>query len=232
MKHLYKTLWAIVILAIGVAPLWVFQPLSSESQATLPEAGSREERTAVAVEPIEFYSLRLHVSSQGFVEPRYQTDITSQVQGTLAYFSPNFLRGGFVTKGEVLVKLDDKDYRSFLVEAEAELAKIRADLELEQARGQAAKEEWRNINEKPPNGLALRRPQRRHQKARLKAAQAAFDRAQNKLERTTIRAPYDGLVTARTQGLGAYVSAASVLGTVMSTEVAEIRLPLADGDAK
>ncbi|TQV83986.1 efflux RND transporter periplasmic adaptor subunit [Exilibacterium tricleocarpae] len=228
MIYRHKTLWAVALLGLGVLALWLLPSLQ-------PEAEKMQEAEAppfVTATPIAFSSMHLMVSSYGFVQPRYETDIVSQVQGNIVYLSPKFMRGGLVKKGEVLVKIDDRDYQSLLVEAEADLAKAQADLALELARSKVAKAEWENITNKKPSSLGLRHPQLAHEMARLRGSEALLSRARNNLLRTKISAPFDGLVANRAQGLGAYVGAGTVLGTVMSTDVAEVRLPLAGKNLK
>jgi RND family efflux transporter MFP subunit len=76
----------------------------------------------------------------------------------------------------------------------------------------------------------LRKPQLARDEANVKAATAQYERAQRNLQRTQIKAPYDGLVVSRNVDIGQFVSTATSLGTVYSTDIAEVRLPLTDSD--
>jgi membrane fusion protein, multidrug efflux system len=64
----------------------------------------------------------------------------------------------------------------------------------------------------------------------MKAASAQLDRAQKDLERTKIRAPFDGRVRRRVVGLGQAVRNVTVLGTIFASDYAEVRLPISGTD--
>ena len=52
------------------------------------------------------------VESFGTVKPRTQSILFAQVAGQITQVSGQFRDGGFFEKGDVLVQLDDRDYRS------------------------------------------------------------------------------------------------------------------------
>jgi multidrug resistance efflux pump len=56
--------------------------------------------------------------------------------------NPNFVDGGFFEAGEVLVRLEDADYRLAVTRAEALVAQRRQLLIREQAEAELAREEW------------------------------------------------------------------------------------------
>ncbi len=62
----------------------------------------------------------------GQVVTRRRLDLRMPVSGRIVEVSGNLRAGGRVRKGELLVRLDDVDYRTALKEAEAELAEVRA----------------------------------------------------------------------------------------------------------
>ena len=84
----------------------------------------------------------------------------------------------------------------------------------------------------PPTELSLRKPQLAQELARVKAAQASVLRAQRNVERTEIRAPYDAMIDSRNVGLGSFVGTGSMVGKVLGTDIAEIRLPVADNQLR
>lgn len=174
--------------------------------------------------------LNFHVESQGNVRPKTETALSSQVSGKVVELSPVFLAGGFFNKGDVLIKLEQGDYITDLKLAEAELARANAALEEEQARGKVAKEEWRSVKGTIAPELGLRKPQLAQEIANVQAAEAQVERARRNLDRTLIKAPYDGLVRSKNVDLGQFVTIGSNLGVIYGTEIAEIRLPLSDND--
>jgi RND family efflux transporter MFP subunit len=184
----------------------------------------------VDAKPVELETVEFLVYSQGSVQPKNKTMLSSQVSGRVTSIDEKFVEGAFFKKGDVLVELESSDYETDLLLAESELARAQASLDEEKARGKVAAEEWRSFNKGTPPELGLRKPQLAMEEASVKAAKANLQRAQRNFERTKIRAPYDGLVKSRNVDLGQYVSLGSQLGEVYSTHVAEVRLPLTDDD--
>lgn len=180
----------------------------------------------VTVSEIALETVDLKVHSQGVVNARYETRLVAQVGGEIVELSEKFVRGGFVSKGQLLARIDPSDYEAALIEAQANLASASAALEIEQAAGHVAKEEWKNVSATAPSDLGLRRPQLKQEQARVKAATAAVKRAKRNLERTQVVAPYDALIDSRNIGLGSYVGIGQEIGKVYNTSLAEVRLPI------
>ncbi|MCH7708862.1 MAG: HlyD family efflux transporter periplasmic adaptor subunit, partial [Myxococcales bacterium] len=63
--------------------------------------------------------------------------------------------------------------------------------------------------------------------AELDSAIAQLEQAKRDLERTKIRAPFDGRVRQKAVGLGQSVGLATALGVVFAIDFAEVRLPIA-----
>jgi RND family efflux transporter MFP subunit len=164
------------------------------------------------------------------VTPKYETQLIAQVNGEIVELSEAFQRGGFVKKDQLLARIDPNDYQATLIDAQASMASARAALEKEVAQGKVAEREWQQITDSSPTELSLRKPQLAQEIARVKAAQAAVLRAERNLERTEIRAPYDAMIDSRDIGLGTFVSVGKQIGHLLATDVAQIRLPVADSE--
>jgi len=110
-----------------------------------------------------------------------------------------FTEGQPVTKGEVLVRIDDAELR-------AQLAQVQARYEL--AELNVARSE--NLSE--TNTI----PQSETDRARSEFASAKAELAllQTRLEKTQIKAPFDGVVGARVISPGDYVTASTVITTL------------------
>ena len=184
----------------------------------------------VTVKVIQTAPVNFSVGSYGVVKSQFETDLVAQVSGEVIYLSKKFVRGGFVKKGEVLAKIDASDYDAALIDAQANIASAKAALVLETAHADVAKEQWRKIKGSKPTALSLREPQVAQEKARLLSSQAGIKRAKRNLERTVIRAPYDALIHSRLVSLGSYASTGTALGKILSTDIAELRLPVADSE--
>jgi multidrug efflux pump subunit AcrA (membrane-fusion protein) len=107
-------------------------------------------------------------------------------------------------------------------EAEERMIKTRAN---------QARLNWEDLGyDEEPSDLVLRGPQLREAEANMKSAKAQLDQANRNLERTKVRAPFDGRVRRRTVGLGQSVGPGTPLGSVFAIEFAEVRLPITARD--
>ncbi|MGI9502189.1 MAG: efflux RND transporter periplasmic adaptor subunit, partial [Geminicoccaceae bacterium] len=121
------------------------------------------------------------------------------------------------------------DYALSVIRAEAAVVEARQSLARERAEADLAREEWRTLGGgKAADPLVLRQPQMEEATARLKAAEADLELARLAVERTDLRAPFDGRVRSSEVGAGSYVTAGEALARVYATDVAEVRLPLDD----
>ncbi|WP_109354442.1 efflux RND transporter periplasmic adaptor subunit [Sphingorhabdus sp. EL138] len=87
------------------------------------------------------------------------------------------------------------------------------------------------VNAAPTNGLATREPQLQSARAALRRAQAQLADAQTALRRTTVRAPFSGVVRSEEIALGSYVAPGQVLGSMVGTADFEAVIPLSESEA-
>ncbi|MCG3885389.1 efflux RND transporter periplasmic adaptor subunit [Photobacterium leiognathi] len=192
-----------------------------------PEQQKAQVRTPVLeVIRIEKQDVQLSVDSYGVVEPKYKAEVVSEVIGSVNYISPDFAVGKFVSKGDLLARLDDSDYHADLAQAEASLAQAQAKLKEEIARGKVAKKTLRDVSPNKKTALGLREPQRKQEEANVKFAKAGVERAKRNLAKTEIRAPFDALVKMKNINMGSYLTQGKLIGELYGTETAEIRLPI------
>ncbi len=175
-------------------------------------------------------SIDLQVISQGEVTARSQVNFASEVGGRVSYMSPSFLPGGAFQKGEVLVKLDPREYQLRVTQAEAAVAQAQTSLRREQSEAKIAKLNADELGIEDVSELALREPQVAEAKARLAAAEASLDEARLNLNRTVIRAPFSGRVKAKNVDLGAFISPGTALGLIYASDIVEVPLALTDAD--
>jgi len=226
----HKTLKIVLPLAViavaGAVAAWMILS-RSEPEARVPEVPVPLVR---AIE-VELRDLTLTVKSQGTVSPRTESVLLPEVAGRVIEVSPSFVSGGFFEEGELLLRIDPHDYRQALVQARAAVAQAELRLASERAEADVARREWEELGQGgDPPPLTVREPQLAEAEAALAAARAAVVNAERNLERTEIRAPYDGRVRQKQADLGQYVSPGSPLGTIYAVDYAEIRLPLPDED--
>lgn len=151
----------------------------------------------------------------GAVEAVHQATVSSQTAGRIQ--SIEFDVNDMVRKGEVIVRLRDKDQRSELAAAEAGLNEARASL------NQAAKE-YRRIksifDQKLIAKSALDKADAvlKSAQARVRAAQARVAKAKENLARTVVRAPYSGIVVKRLVEVGEMAAVGTPLMQGLSLE--------------
>jgi multidrug efflux system membrane fusion protein len=218
------------------APFLILLVFIGAAQLLISTKEAPEQKVDVAPIPVievitvQQKTVSLNLPSYGIVNPKYKTQLVTEVQGRLLTISPTFVAGGVVKKGDELALIEPSDYEADLMQAQALLAQALAALGEEQARGAVAKNDWKGYNSGTPPELGLRVPQLKKEQANVKYYQAALARAQRNLERTVIRAPFDGIIKRRNVDLGQYVSLGTNLGELYNTRIAEIRLPLTNND--
>ncbi|RUO33138.1 efflux RND transporter periplasmic adaptor subunit [Aliidiomarina soli] len=219
----------ILPIVILVAAILVAVLLASMRQA--PERGGAE-RLPVLVDfqVVQPDSHQFSIAAQGNVLPKYDTTLVAEVSGQVVHVDNRFVVGGFFNAGDVLLQIDPSDYEVAREEARANLARAQAAVAEERAMGRVAEAEWRSIEAGEIPSLGLREPQLASALAELQSADARLSQAERNLERTRIRAPFDGVLQSREVTLGQYVSTNSVVGNILGTNIAEIRLPLTDQD--
>ncbi len=127
----------------------------------------------------------------GYVIPRERIEISPKFQGTVK--SIGIKKGDTVKKGEVLVQLEDDEYRARLLQAQGQLGQAEANLknaEVNLKRQQDLASS--NVDSAQALDDALRA--RDAGAAEVTAAKGSVDLAQTYLDWCTIRAPIDGTV--------------------------------------
>jgi RND family efflux transporter MFP subunit len=176
-------------------------------------------------------NLRIEVQAQGTVTPLQETAILAEVKGRIIEVAKDFQVGGFVSRNEILLRIDPRDYQTSLLHAQAALEAAESALVQEKGRGEVAQREWEKLpknSQRSPEArdLYLRKPQLEEANARFLAAQADLNTARDNLERTIIRAPYDALIRQKNTDLGQFVAPGTALADIFSVETAEVRLPI------
>lgn len=229
MKRLLRVTLPLLILGACVYVSWWFIKNRPETVTVeAPPAIVRVEGTRLQRET---YPVR--VRSQGTVQPRTRSTLLPEVSARIVEVSPSFRPGGFFKAGEVLLKLDPVDYETALVVARATLAQAEVALAEESAKAGQARENWRALGKSgEPGALALRVPQVAKAQADVSAAQAQIAQAERDLERTVIRAPYDGQVLEQLVDVGQFVNEGTALGRIFAVDYVEIRLPLPEREMR
>lgn len=223
---------------LPLATIFIAFFVSSVMSALRPEQEKVNDQGApMLVEAMLVSKERVNVSiaAQGRVQPKIQTTLISEVSGRVIETSQAFVAGSLFKKGDVLLKLDDGNYRAALKQAKAAMANAETLYLQEQAKATVQQREWKRGGKKKMDeaGLALylRKPQLAEAKAQLEFAKEEVSRAQRELDKTWVRAPYDGMLKDKFIDVGQFVSSGTQLAETFSTDYAEVRLALAPQNA-
>ncbi len=221
--------WRPWLIAVATLILLVLLIAANLSAAKAPKAKQPQQVATpeVRVVTVEAQNHSVQVNGFGSARSRFQHQLTSPQAGRVVALSEAFESGRQVQPGEWLVKLENSSQAAALASAERELADARVALLEEERSSQQAKNEWQasHLGE-PESELVLRQPQLQAAKARLAEAKALVAKARQQLRDTEIRAPYAAVVSQRSVGKGDYLTAGSVLGELLSTELMYVRVPL------
>ncbi|MEJ8569244.1 efflux RND transporter periplasmic adaptor subunit [Wenzhouxiangellaceae bacterium CH-27] len=185
------------------------------------EAAVRETAMLVEVTAPRSGTFRPTIVVMGTVIPAREIILAPRVDGTVAALGSSLVPGGAVGQGEVLLRIDDADYRIALSQRESDLEQAIADLEIEQGRQVLAERDYQELNKPLPDNkraLVLREPHLRSARARIESAQAAVDRARLDLERTAIRSPFEAQVISRSVNVGSQVEAGDPLARLVAVD--------------
>ena len=178
----------LLVAAIIIALLNAFKP--EARKRAIPETVVRVD--VITAQPSSYPIL---VNANGTVEAQTRGDLVAQIRGEIVAVSDNFNTGGTFKKGDVLIQLDQRDYRAALSQSLATLSQAEAAFSQEKANAKQAQLDWQRLgNTEPAPDLVLRKPQLTAARAQYNSAKAVVDGAELNLARTTITAPYDGRI--------------------------------------
>ena len=168
------------------------------------------------------------VTSFGTVQSYFETTLTPQVAGAITDVSSIFRAGELVQKGDLLATIDSTDYQATLARETATLANHLRQLEEEKIRASQAQSDWKASGRTltSASDFVLRKPQLSAAEANVSSSRATLKKAQTDIQRCSIIAPFDAVVVQRNASIGNYASPQSSLGRLISTDRAEVRLPL------
>ncbi|MBU8921636.1 MAG: efflux RND transporter periplasmic adaptor subunit [Bacteroidales bacterium] len=224
---LFQLVVTLLIIFVGIT---IFKVM----MATKKEVARRDFRIpepVVSVLKAEPSARKVVISGEGTVTPLRSIDLVPQVGGKVLYVSSALVDGGSFAKDDVLLRIDPVDYELAVKSAQARVKDLESKLQIMDEEAEIAVEEWRlsrdeeNAGSPPP--LVAKIPQLAAAEAALEAGRADLEKAGLNLERTSMKAPFDGIVSRKNIDLGQFVPVGAPLGSIFSTEAAEISVPLA-----
>lgn len=214
-----KTILSILVLILAAAlSFWLYahKPQTQKIKPQRPVPMVKTITVQASNESVGF-------EASGLVIPARQVTLQSEVEGRIIEQNPELVPGGIVGRDELLIQIDPLDYRLQVSEREAELATARYELEVEEGRQIIAREEWRLLEQELGGDqvsmhLALREPHLKNSHALLAAAESRLALAKLAEKRTTIRAPFNGLVLKESVEKGQLVGRQTAIASLVSTD--------------
>jgi RND family efflux transporter MFP subunit len=211
-----ERLLILALLAVG------FTVAGWQLMQTAPQ--SKRERSSAPVALVDVIDStprdhRLILTAAGPVTSAYELEIRPQVGGLIAELHADFEPGGRIPAGSSILKIESDDYRLAMEAEEAEIAKAKAEIAIENGRRIVAREELETLRgsvniDSASSALALRTPQLQQVQAELAAAENRLERARLDLARSVFSLPFDVIVLERVRVAGEVVAARELVGRV------------------
>lgn len=195
-----------------------------------PDRGAGQERILdVRTVPVSKQTVRMTVTAYGEVKAKAISNLVAEVDGKILAISPSMVSGGFFSKGDVLVEIEQTEYQAALERAKAGLAAANSELTNAEAHNTRVEELSikQSVSESQRDDV---RNRLRLAQASLRAAEAELALAELNLRRTRLEAPFRGRVRQEQVDVGQYVKRGETLGRLYSIEAAEVRLPVRDDE--
>lgn len=193
------------VLLLGVGGLITYRALTNQEIGKPKNPEGKVASTTVSGIVLHPQIFNDNISLSGTLEANEQIEIRSEVSGIVE--SINFEEGSKVAKGQVLFKVND-------IELQAQLSKVQTAQKL------ASENERRAqlLLEKQ----AISQEEYDISNADFQSAKAESELIAAQLSKTTIRAPFSGIIGLRSISKGTYVSPSTVVAKLVNTDQLKI----------
>ncbi|MBP02544.1 MAG: hypothetical protein CMM25_07020 [Rhodospirillaceae bacterium] len=217
---------SVFIFLIGLVGYFALQALAPATKQTPKQVQAPIVQTKV----INIINGPLLISSQGLVAPKDLIDLKAEISGKIIELGPRFSDGGTFKRDDILVELDPRSFIAALEKVKADRLVMQADLEL------AEKQLIREQGLVKSGASSERRRDETLNKrdrtlAQIKALDAQIKLRQIDLERTIIKAPFDGYVLNKFVGLGSTVTPGANIAKIYNNDIFEITVSVTDREA-
>jgi membrane fusion protein (multidrug efflux system) len=210
MPAMFLILLMILIAVMSVRIKNERERIAAEKLATLKKERPPVNVVVLDISPSSIYD---RIDLPGEVEPWVELELLAEVSGMAVQVAVN--EGDNVEKGDLIARLDSRDYENALasVKAEYELAK----LDLERNRSLYSEQ----LITKAQNDQAV---------ARVDTLEASVNNAELQLERTAIRAPISGLVNHLDIKEGLVMNVHDPVGVILDNSRVKVSVGIPEAD--
>lgn len=219
-RRLLNLFLSCLIIAVGLIVATYITHKSPKAQKRQP----LKVIPVVEVQVVQPGDSRITVPAMGTVVPAREVVLRAQVSGKVLSLHPEFIAGGYIKEDAEILKIDPVDYQLAVTLAESKVKDAESALELAEEEANAAKEEWRLLYEdeadanNKPSPLVAKEPQLAAAQARLKAEQAELKKAELDLKRTSVLAPFNGIVRTKNVEIGSLVTPQDALAELVGVD--------------
>ncbi len=228
MSFLTSIIICILVLLVGVAGMVVLIRLKKPPA----EAINGERSLRVEAMQIKKENVQVFITGYGEVKALTVVPIAPEVSGRIVDIHPKLKIGEIIPKGEVLFKIDPKDYLTVLKTNRKRLKILKRSHELAKKEYQRFLVLFKKDNVATLSGLEAA------EKKMLAAADLenqiiqVLETAENNLERCEVRAPFNARIKSVSLEKGQYVTPGQNVITLSDDSVLEIQVPLDSRDAR
>ncbi|HIQ14688.1 MAG TPA: HlyD family secretion protein, partial [Leucothrix sp.] len=126
LKFIANALAFIIMIAIGVAATMAVK--NSNNKKELPHDPETLPVKTVDVLKVKKKTFTAQVVAYGNIEPAVVLQGKSEVSGKVSYIHPNLKKGGSISKGTVVIRIEANDYKVLLNQTKADLIASKAQL--------------------------------------------------------------------------------------------------------
>lgn len=218
-KEILRRFLPLVIIAMGVLGAWWLVANRPRAQRERLEPVPPIAQVVQAERTTE----RVRVAAMGTVLAAKRVVLQPEVSGRIVGQSSQLLPGGLFRKGDIILRIDPRDYETAVKQQEAAVEQARLEVQLEKGRQVIAQREWKLLEEdialdQASQELALRKPQRKNAQVSLEAAESTLEQARLQLERTRVYAPFNAVVQEELVDEGQLVNPQTRLATLIGTD--------------
>ncbi len=200
----------LISLAVG---WFAYEKFASKSSGATPPQGMKSMAVPVKAVKATTSELSYKLETIGTLVSEESVVIRPEIAGVLEKFG--FLEGSQVKKGDIILVIDDSTFRAEFNQkkAESELAKVSYN------RAKVLKESGHVSNQAYDDAYA-----------KLKSSEAEAELAKARLDKTIIRAPFNGIIGLRRKSIGDFIAVGEETVNIEQIESLKVDFQVAERD--